>query len=82
MIDTTPGNKKPDPDDSQDPHLQSPSVQDEESVSGSSPSTDSDDDVTQMNQDVGLALDEKEGFPQEVSLADDFDKAERLHRDE
>jgi hypothetical protein len=75
------GNQPSNAGDTQDPHLKSPAVQGEEGIGGSATSIDEDDDVTEMNQNVGLAMDEKEGEPQEVSLADDINKAEQAHRD-
>lgn len=44
--------------------------------SGSAPDPDSDDDVTEAAQDMGIGLDADPEHPKELNIADDIDKAE------
>jgi hypothetical protein len=48
----------------------------EESFSGSMPDPDTDDDVTQMEHEMGLYEKENEENPQEAALGEEVNKAE------
>ena len=69
-------------DDSQeeDPIHAIPELAGEESVSGSEPAPDSDDDTLENEHQVGLKLDEDEEHPKELDIAGDIDRAEQYHR--
>lgn len=54
---------------------------DEETVGGSTPSPESDDDTLANAQAVGLQLGEDEEHPKEVDIARDIDAAEQSLRD-
>jgi hypothetical protein len=57
-----------------------PYNQGEQSVSGSTPDPDADDDTLANAQAMGTQLEEDEEHPQELNLAGDIDKAEEYHR--
>lgn len=57
-----------------------PSNQGEQSVSGSTPDLESDDDTLANAQEAGEQLDENEEHPKEIDLGGDVDKAEKYHR--
>jgi len=59
-----------------------PYSQGEQSVSGSSPDPESDDDTLANAQAVGMQLLEDVEHPQEIDIARDIDAAERSHRDQ
>jgi len=55
----------------------SPSIRGEESVGGSTPSVESDDDTLQNVHRVGMQLDEDYEHPKEISISRDIDEAEK-----
>lgn len=52
----------------------------EESVSGSMPSPDADDDVLEFEHESGLYLKEDEENPKEADIGDEVNSAEREHQ--
>lgn len=54
--------------------------QGEQSVSGSTPDPESDDDTLENAHNMGLQLNEDDEHPQPLNLAADIDKAEEYHR--
>jgi hypothetical protein len=60
----------------QDVGVVPPSIQGEESISGSEPSPDSDDDTLNNAQEVGEQLGETTENPESVDIARDVDEAE------
>lgn len=58
----------------------SPNLLGSDSISGSTPSLESDDDVLRNAHQVGLAPDEDLENPQELNIAKDIDSAERLRK--
>lgn len=56
---------------------ESPEEKDEESVSGSAPEPESDDDTLQNVKDVGMANDVDEEHPGEVDIGREIDKDEK-----
>jgi hypothetical protein len=57
-----------------------PYNQGEQSVSGTTPEPEADDDTLANAQAMGTQLEEDEEHPQELNLAADIDKAEEYHR--
>lgn len=62
--------------------LKSPAVTGEESISGSAPDPESDDDLLANAHAVGQQLGEDLEHPQEVDIARDIDAAEKHHRED
>ncbi len=60
--------------------VNSPESLGEYDESGSAPDPESDDDVTQAAQDMGIGLDADPEHPKELNIADDIDKAEEYQR--
>lgn len=54
-----------------------PSSQGEQSVSGTTPDVESDNDMLKNAQEVGEQLEEDEEHPEEVDLGRDIDKSEQ-----
>lgn len=57
-----------------------PEYYDEETISGSMPDPESDDDTLKNEQEWGLYLDSDSEHPQELDLAEEVAKAERARR--
>lgn len=57
----------------------SPNLQDEEDISGSAPSPDSDDDVLENAADMGIGIDDQERV-RELNIANDVELAEKSRR--
>jgi hypothetical protein len=56
--------------------IKSPQMLDEESISGSMPDLESDDDVLKSAHEMGIGLSENSEHPRELDIAKDVDKAE------
>ncbi len=61
--------------------LESPAQRGSDSISGSTPDPESDDDVLQNAHRVGIAPNADLENPQELNLAQDIDNAEKLRQD-
>lgn len=59
----------------------SPAEADELGVSGTTPDPESDDNMLDNAQDVGLYTDSNEEEPVELNIADQIEKAEKYHHD-
>ena len=68
-------------DDQGDIPVQTPQIQDEDSVSGSTPSTASDDNVLDNAHDMGLYNDTNEENPKPLNIAEEIEKDEKAHRE-
>lgn len=55
---------------------------DEESISGSTPDPESDDDMLQNAQDVGMQQEEDEEHPEEIDIARDMNNAEEEFKED
>jgi len=60
----------------------SPEIVGEESVSGSEPDPESDDDLLANAQAVGEQLGEDPEHPEEIDIARDIDAAEKAHQED
>ncbi len=60
--------------------LQSPSVRGSNSVSGSTPDLESDDDTLQNVHRMGIAIDADLEHPKELNIAKNMDDAEEYYR--
>lgn len=56
--------------------IKSPQMQGEESISGSMPDLESDDDALKSAHEMGIGLSENYEHPKELDIAKDIDKAE------
>jgi hypothetical protein len=56
--------------------IKSPQMQGEESISGSMPDLESDDDVLKSAHEMGIGLSENYEHPKELDIAKDVNKAE------
>jgi hypothetical protein len=69
-------------DDSKHQSTQSPSVADEQSLSGSTPDPESDDDTLEAAHEAGLYEDADDEHPAELNLAEEVEKDEKRHQQE
>ena len=60
--------------------IKSPQIQGEESISGSMPDLESDDDTLKSAHEMGIGLSENYEHPKELDIAKDIDKAEEHAR--
>lgn len=70
------GNKKDENVNTEDALNRQPSTQGEQSISGSAPDPESDDDTLENAQNVGEQIDEDPEHPKELDLGGDIDKGE------
>jgi len=69
-----------DMEDMKNQSSQSPSVTGSDSVSGTTPDLESDDDVLQNAHQMGIAPDADLEHPKELNIAKNIDDAEKLRR--
>jgi len=68
------------PEEWEEEEAESPAEEGEEASSGSAPSVESDDDVDEMMEEVGMETEDKEGRPKEVGIAGQVEKDELQRR--
>ena len=68
-------------DDQKHQKVKTPQNQGEESISGSMAGVESDDNTLDAAHEMGLYQKADEEHPKEVGIAEEIDKAEKIHRE-